>query len=71
MAMQEKNPKGVRLKLAYLTTTYPSVSHTFIRRELREMNKRATQSCGLQSDNPMMSLLTHLTKRNLPGQFIV
>ncbi|MCL7489615.1 MAG: glycosyltransferase family 4 protein [Desulfobulbaceae bacterium] len=38
--MREKNPKGVILKLAYLTTTYPSVSHTFIRRELREIEQR-------------------------------
>ena len=29
-----------KLKIAYLTTTYPSVSHTFIRRELRELERR-------------------------------
>lgn len=29
-----------RQKLAYLTTKYPSVSHTFIRRELREIERR-------------------------------
>ncbi|MHB8790235.1 MAG: glycosyltransferase [Desulfobulbaceae bacterium] len=34
------NAGGERLKLAYLTTSYPSVSHTFIRRELREIERR-------------------------------
>jgi glycosyltransferase involved in cell wall biosynthesis len=29
-----------RLRLAYLTTKYPNVSHTFIRRELREIERR-------------------------------
>jgi len=29
-----------KLKLAYLATTYPAVSHTFIRRELREIERR-------------------------------
>lgn len=33
-------PSVQRLKLAYLTTKYPSVSHTFIRRELREIEQR-------------------------------
>lgn len=28
------------MKIAYLTTKYPSVSHTFIRRELREIERR-------------------------------
>jgi colanic acid/amylovoran biosynthesis glycosyltransferase len=28
------------MRIAYLTTTYPAVSHTFIRRELREMERR-------------------------------
>ena len=31
---------GRFLRLAYLTTAYPSVSHTFIRRELREIERR-------------------------------
>lgn len=40
-AINEKNsPVARKLKLAYLTTTYPSVSHTFIRRELREIEQR-------------------------------
>lgn len=29
-----------RMRLAYLTTQYPKVSHTFIRRELRELEER-------------------------------
>jgi hypothetical protein len=29
-----------RLNIAYLTTAYPSVSHTFIRRELLEIERR-------------------------------
>ena len=28
------------MKLAYLTTEYPKVSHTFIRREIQEMERR-------------------------------
>ena len=28
------------MKIAYLTTTYPSVSHTFIRRELTELERQ-------------------------------
>jgi colanic acid/amylovoran biosynthesis glycosyltransferase len=28
------------MRIAYLTTTYPAVSHTFIRRELREIERR-------------------------------
>lgn len=37
---QPKASKGNGLTLAYLTTQYPKVSHTFIRRELREMERR-------------------------------
>jgi colanic acid/amylovoran biosynthesis glycosyltransferase len=33
-------PRGRRLRLAYLTTEYPKVSHTFIRREILEMERR-------------------------------
>ncbi len=29
-----------KMRIAYLMTTYPAVSHTFIRRELREMERR-------------------------------
>lgn len=36
----EENAGNQLLRLAYLTTTYPSVSHTFIRRELREIERR-------------------------------
>jgi colanic acid/amylovoran biosynthesis glycosyltransferase len=33
-------PAPLALRLAYLTTKYPAVSHTFIRRELRELERR-------------------------------
>ena len=33
-------PCSRRMRIAYLTTQYPKVSHTFIRRELRELERR-------------------------------
>jgi len=41
--MTNASPQGAagqRLRLAYLTNQYPAVSHTFIRREIREMERR-------------------------------
>ena len=35
-----KDPVQPPLNIAYLTTTYPSVSHTFIRREIHELERR-------------------------------
>ena len=37
---QTKNSVKKQLRIAYLTTEYPAVSHTFIRRELREIERR-------------------------------
>ena len=35
---ERTKPGWRQLRLAYLTTQYPKVSHTFIRRELRELD---------------------------------
>ena len=40
------------LNIAYLTTTYPSVSHTFIRRELRELERRGHEILRLAIRRP-------------------
>lgn len=52
--------KRAGLKLAYLTTKYPSVSHTFIRRELREIERRGHSVLRLairQSDSALVDPL--------------
>ena len=40
MGAARANPAGPRLRLAYLTNQYPAVSHTFIRREILELERR-------------------------------
>lgn len=50
------------LKLAYLTTSYPSVSHTFIRRELMELERRGHKILRLAiraSDSSFTDPLDH------------
>lgn len=48
------------MRIAYLTTKYPSVSHTFIRRELHEMERRGHSVLRLavrRSDAPLVDPL--------------
>ncbi len=49
---------GERVKIAYLTTKYPSVSHTFIRRELLEIERRGHEVVRMalrRSDAPLVN----------------
>lgn len=57
----EKNIHSSKhLKLAYLTTTYPSVSHTFIRRELRKIEELGHSVLRLAIRRPAESLVDPL-----------
>jgi colanic acid/amylovoran biosynthesis glycosyltransferase len=45
------------LKIAYLTTEYPKVSHTFIRREIRELERRGHEVVRLSVRPPSGALV--------------
>jgi glycosyltransferase involved in cell wall biosynthesis len=45
------------MRLAYLTTAYPEVSHTFIRREIRELERRGHEVLRLSVRRPTSRLV--------------
>lgn len=45
------------MRLAYLTTAYPEVSHTFIRREIRELERRGHSVLRLSVRRPISKLV--------------
>ena len=53
------------MRLAYLTTRYPAVSHTFIRRELRELEARGHHVLRLSIRPPAIDLVDPLDRAEM------
>ncbi len=54
------NPGSRSLRIAYLTTAYPEVSHTFIRREILELERRGHRVTRLSVRRPSSELVDPL-----------
>jgi colanic acid/amylovoran biosynthesis glycosyltransferase len=58
-----------KMRIAYFTTVYPSVSHTFIRRELREIERRGHTLFRIALRQPEMELVDEGDLEEAPKTF--
>jgi glycosyltransferase involved in cell wall biosynthesis len=58
----QRAPSDRALRIAYLTTAYPEVSHTFIRREILELERRGHRVTRLSVRRPSSELVDPLDR---------